>query len=348
MTAPDGYLRAVLADGARPFWHRTGVRELLGVPADTGVRVSFPVPPAVGFVYLRHPAFAPRSGPAAPIRQVQFVEEPWADPTFLDAGPVTRRPGRRGTGESTPPGRVAQESETPGPARSAQAPVQLQPIKQSTQDRAPQEAGPTQDRPRIAEPLLARGTVPDEGAAPEPPDAWSTTVVSVPGLTPPPPARPRVTPGAAAPEAPVAVEAAPPIPPRPTTARPMTDRSPASEAPAGSDRLAHRVAPAPREPEPRTGYPEPAPRPLSSGWPPTGSSAALNNPAPDHPARSGRALVRAPESGPRPAVPGPSENRPEPAAPPPDPVVVAAPDAVVPAAFWDRRGLGRPPARNLR
>ncbi|MFF4897836.1 hypothetical protein [Streptomyces sp. NPDC001068] len=42
--APDDYAYAVLADGARPFRHRAGVRVLLGLPEDTGVRVSFAPP----------------------------------------------------------------------------------------------------------------------------------------------------------------------------------------------------------------------------------------------------------------------------------------------------------------
>ena len=51
--APDGYLRGVLADGARPFRHRAGVRELLGQPPDTGVRVRFAAAaPRAGFSYL--------------------------------------------------------------------------------------------------------------------------------------------------------------------------------------------------------------------------------------------------------------------------------------------------------
>ena len=39
--ARDGYAYAVLADGARPYLHRAGVRALLGVAEETGVRVSF-------------------------------------------------------------------------------------------------------------------------------------------------------------------------------------------------------------------------------------------------------------------------------------------------------------------
>lgn len=60
--SPDGYLRGVLADGARPFRYRGVVRGLLGAPEDTGVEVAFatglPVP---GFVYAHPPAepFAP-------------------------------------------------------------------------------------------------------------------------------------------------------------------------------------------------------------------------------------------------------------------------------------------------
>ena len=43
--AADGYLRRVLADGARPFRYRGGVRALLGEPDSPGLlRATLPAP----------------------------------------------------------------------------------------------------------------------------------------------------------------------------------------------------------------------------------------------------------------------------------------------------------------
>ncbi|MGW8374954.1 hypothetical protein [Streptomyces sp. ODS28] len=65
----EGYLRGVLADGARRFRHRGGVRALLGVPEDTGVRVHIVPPvPRVAFAYLGVGAGAARGGSYAPYR----------------------------------------------------------------------------------------------------------------------------------------------------------------------------------------------------------------------------------------------------------------------------------------
>ncbi len=51
--ARDGYLRGALADGARAFRYRAGVRELLGLPTGSGVRVRFAsAAPRADFSYL--------------------------------------------------------------------------------------------------------------------------------------------------------------------------------------------------------------------------------------------------------------------------------------------------------
>jgi hypothetical protein len=94
---PDGYLRGVLADGARPFRHRAGVCALLGLPENTGVRVSFGrTVVGAGFTYLRHPrgaseAYLPGEAlTAAPRRWDRVTEVLFEQPssvTTLDEPP---------------------------------------------------------------------------------------------------------------------------------------------------------------------------------------------------------------------------------------------------------------------
>jgi hypothetical protein len=51
---PRSYLLGVLADGARPFRFRPGMHELLGLPDEMGVRVTFAsMPQGRRFIYLR-------------------------------------------------------------------------------------------------------------------------------------------------------------------------------------------------------------------------------------------------------------------------------------------------------
>lgn len=99
--ARDGYLSGVLADGARPFKYRAGIRELLGVPDDNGVRISFgPTPPRGGLRYRRQqdsPAPQPQvwdGGTRWLAETEDFEEQPAARPapTRIDVPGVTERP----------------------------------------------------------------------------------------------------------------------------------------------------------------------------------------------------------------------------------------------------------------
>ncbi len=66
---PQAYLYKALADGAKPFRYRSGIRTLLGQPENPDTQVSHPLPlPPAGFHYLRQasfdePAHAPRQRP---------------------------------------------------------------------------------------------------------------------------------------------------------------------------------------------------------------------------------------------------------------------------------------------
>ncbi|MEV0293899.1 hypothetical protein [Nocardia sp. NPDC050710] len=68
--AGEGYLRGVLADGARRFRYRNEVRTLLGLPDEVGERVSFAPPMRGGFVGVaRSGEFAAESGAAPAARR---------------------------------------------------------------------------------------------------------------------------------------------------------------------------------------------------------------------------------------------------------------------------------------
>ena len=96
-SATVGYLHSVLADGARSFRYRSGVRALLGLPEDTGIRVNFAAAlPGASFTYAR-PQFAgefyiPDELLAAPGRTftVEDIVD-WASPDAGHAG--THGPG---------------------------------------------------------------------------------------------------------------------------------------------------------------------------------------------------------------------------------------------------------------
>ena len=91
--ARDGYLRGALADGARAFRYRAGVRELLGLPTGSGVRVRFAsAAPRADFSYLC------RSGDQAtqvPVGIQRWLELAADDPveTSRAAVPVGTRSG---------------------------------------------------------------------------------------------------------------------------------------------------------------------------------------------------------------------------------------------------------------
>src|SRR6266704_2568616 len=101
--ARDGYLRGVLADGARPFRYRGRVRGLLGQPEDTSVTVSFALPPApIGFAYARSQfsgeLYLPDELLAAPAGGRNFAADQFLD---LPAAPVDAGPPA-GAGASGP------------------------------------------------------------------------------------------------------------------------------------------------------------------------------------------------------------------------------------------------------
>jgi hypothetical protein len=382
--AADRYLREVLADGARPVRHRSGVRELLGAP-DDGARIVFPALPRGGLVYLRGGGAAPTwaTGIAESRWEVQVVDDP-ADP--WPEGP---------DGPDAPEGPGAD-----GPARR-----------------------PPAVRPSSPTGAARGGDRPTREAAVAPPDAVlgrarGTATVLVPGVTTAraasgaaagPRARPagdpapdgRAGPGAAS--APVAspagrpgrAEAAPPsvLPASTTTTgpdgpAPRRDGVDAAPAPAawagdaagagdpGSATLPPGDAPGRTVPQIRArsaptlwGRPADPPRRPHPGWPDPPGAPAWPEPPVGAPARL-RPPVAAP-GRPRPANAAPDRPRPPVAAPartpPPDEQArppaphIAAPGSASPpvlrtppppvtgaAAFWERCHVGRLRGRILR
>ncbi|MFI6252736.1 hypothetical protein ACIBGW_41820, partial [Streptomyces sp. NPDC051016] len=74
--APDDYAYAVLADGARPYRYRAGVRALLGAAEDTGVAVSFTrAVPGRSLHYLRGDQ-GDRGDPQAPSDWADVLAQP--------------------------------------------------------------------------------------------------------------------------------------------------------------------------------------------------------------------------------------------------------------------------------
>ncbi|MEC4018798.1 hypothetical protein [Streptomyces sp. H27-D2] len=96
--APEGYLRGVLADGARPFRHRARVRALLGLPEETGVRVDLvPRAPVVGFPYLRRSCESYGTGEGYLSGEAPVTASSWLDQTehvfFDETAPVSSEQG---------------------------------------------------------------------------------------------------------------------------------------------------------------------------------------------------------------------------------------------------------------
>lgn len=363
--AADGYLREVLADGARPVRHRSGVRELLGAP-DDGARIVFPALPRGGFVYLRGVGAAPTwaTGVAESRWEVQVVDDP--------ADPWPQRPD----GPDAPEGPGAD-----GPARRPQA------VRPSS----PTGAAGGGDRPIREAPVAPPDAVLGQ--------ARGTTTVSVPGVTPAraasgaaagPRARQTGDPapdGRAGPRAasapvpspagrPGRAEAAPPsvLTASTTTTGPDglaprrdgVDAAPAPAAWAGdaagagdpgsatlppgdapgrtvpqirarsAPTLSGRPADPPRRPHP--GWPDP---PGAPAWPepPVGAPARLRPPPVAAPARTPPPDEQARPPVPHIAAPG-SASAPVLRTPPP-PVTGAA-------AFWERCHVGRLRGRILR
>jgi len=209
--APDSYLRGVLADGARPFRHRARVRALLGLPDDTGVRVSFaPTPPGVGFTYLRHPyahgePYLPDEALATAPRWLDHAADDLFDPpapaTTVDdwppaaadtpAGPrdgaagSTVRMGEQAHADQPPAAHPAPATE-PEPDSAVVIPgITVRPERHRWDEGEPGRPEPRRDPERAGLPWPATGRLdagtappaPSDGPAPSsggqvPPGAW--------------------------------------------------------------------------------------------------------------------------------------------------------------------------------
>ncbi|WP_030322596.1 hypothetical protein [Streptomyces sp. NRRL B-3229] len=156
-TAPaahsGGYGRAVLADGSRPYLHRSGVRALLGVPDDTGVAVSF-TPAAQGrsFPYVRE-----HSGdPEAPSGWDDLLSRPatpemparWPEPTQTPAD-ATSSPR---TGSREPVSKAVERPERESQARVTGWSVEAQPATVPPRDEQPATVPPRHSQPAAAPP----------------------------------------------------------------------------------------------------------------------------------------------------------------------------------------------------
>lgn len=390
MTAPDGYLRAILADGARPVRHRGGVRELLGVVPDAGVRVSFPsIPRGVGFVYRRQSDEYAPTRPAVSPWQVEEVDDPFGsdgpdrtwpqlrgpDPvafsgTHTESSTMHSQAGSSVTAEPQPPARRA--GDEPPPSESAPAPppgtlsgpvIAVPGI--TTRPNPPASPAPSRSGPVVAEPeTIADGGPAAPRSEPGARRSGHGTAVAEPGARRSGPGEVGPGPGGAdAPGAYRAVEEArrdgPAGPQRPGPAASFSAAAvPTRPAPA-------RPALARPGPAGTAEYPDAVPvtgaRPGVSGSVPRAAAmtrAAAPGAVPPRASSATEPLPRPP--GRRTAPPAPPADWPAPGEqpvpsapipPPPPPVVVAAeppPGTVGPAAFWERRHVGRLRARNLR
>jgi hypothetical protein len=286
--APDVYLRGVLADGARPFRHRGGMRELLGQPPDTAVRVRFAAAaPHTGINYLhRHgdrpagaavsvphwllvppaspAAVAPESVAAAPVRPRWSGPPPDPPPAAAPPAPAAAAAGRPPTGPGLP---AAHTPETilviPGitarPDRSGPPPAHVDPGWPGPSAGAePKPPGRSRDGHPVAGPLA-----PQPVNLPEPPASPAApTPPAVPGTgdrgQPRPPARdPRPAEGPQNPRTEPA-SASGPLPASPPSSAPATAPTTApAPGPVQSPSAAPRpipnasVGPAARTPQPR-------------------------------------------------------------------------------------------------
>lgn len=394
--APDGYLREILGRGARPFRHRGGVRELLGVPGD-GTRVAFPAAPRGGFVYRRStdgalraqaaegawwqaqvtgdPADPWRGEPAPPAGETAAdagADGPWTAAPDKSArpgpraasspGPVaTCRPGDRGLLPPVPVPWTGPET-APGPTRRAGLPTVTIPGITLTGRRAPVPDAPAPvrdvppDPPRPG-PSAGSDSTRSGAGPPLPQPAQLTTGPPAPARRaspePAPPAirsaRPGTTiPGVtqsarhqhvAPPDAWAATRGVPsdPLrtaPPAPGQARPAPVpgpiAGPAAAQVGGADparRNPPRAGPAAGEPRPTAMPPAISPRrgPAPRSAPPEGAFTTQPGDAPRRPPASRPAAAGAPDA--------------------PPPTVIVPPSRVRPAAFWERRHVGRLRAR---
>ncbi|MFC8363062.1 hypothetical protein ACFUIY_24710 [Streptomyces griseorubiginosus] len=370
-TAPaarsGGYGRAVLADGRRPYLHRSGVRALLGVPEDTGVAVGFtPAVQGRSFPYVREHAGDP--------------EAPSGWDELLSRAATPEMPAGRPEPAQTP------TDATPSPRTGAREPTHTPVERPERESRARVTEWSGEARPAAAPPRDPRPETP--GNPPPAPSAVAELVVPGQTLRPGEPmTRPRAkapsaTPGAfgaatqanTAPPEPSSrpIEAAAP-PLRPAERRARTGRSGAEAAVA-----ADGVRPPVSADEP-WGEPARGPRygaPPSSGGPvvrvpsrasrdrrpaedPVVATAAQLPSVQDSFTRPAAITPRRPAAPPYRTVAAPTpeataprqvtdptpvaQAAPPPQVPVPQPqvVVVRPPAATGAAAFWERRHHGR-------
>ena len=343
--APEGFLRAVLADGARPFRYRAGVRELLGAPDDNGVRISFASAlPRGGFRYVRQRAAAPQPQDfdmpgwlaetddfevAETVAQVTAPPTPVATLAFLDEPRVTAMPSSLVTEVMLPPDPTTRRADPPAAVWPEVLSSQSESAPRRVESRS---SSPVVEQPRTAEPDRGVATVAVSAVAPTP--ARPTSLATVPPEASRPAIQPATEP-AAAPSVPESVRAMPAR--QRLSAQPFVVRS--VDAP---NRPPHRQSANPPAFE--------APQRQTADLPVFDASQqeAVELPVFDAPCRRpvDLPLLDAPYR--RPAavetpVPAPVEPpQPTPAAAPPRLVVVRAPAPVEEEpAFWERRQLGR-------
>jgi hypothetical protein len=377
--ASDGYLRGVLADGARPFRYRTGVCELLGQPPDAGVRVRFAAAmPRAGFTYLRRYGDGSADVPVGVQRWLGLVADDLTEPSAPAAPARTRSappgpapaadqsladpPGQpRGLAESRPTGpapdvTIVIPGTTTRPDRSGPAPGHGDPLRPGSSGVAEPGTPPGGWSPGRAGGAVRPGASAEPASRPP-----VATVVAVGGLddrggpgTAPdswPDDRPRLDPPAGPPS-------------------PVRTAGSATAVPAPSSTIVTTAAPAPVPVATSRPVPDLAvARPVTTIQPRRMPGTAASTPAgtpwspPAAPAGEPTATlpVAAPVTGwpyrraapPRPAVPPPDHIEAEPPPPAAPPVVVVpAPEPVPGPAgtplFWERRYLTRLRARILR
>ena len=110
--APDGYLRRVLRQGSTPFRYRSGVRTLLGMPANEDAVVGAASMPSIEFPYAVSPSLAAMAAPDL------LAADRWVETALNDLdsdkgrNPLTPRAGTVG---AAPPPRSGQGPPTLAP-----------------------------------------------------------------------------------------------------------------------------------------------------------------------------------------------------------------------------------------
>ena len=300
---PKRYLAELLADGARPFLYRGGVRRLLGMPEDTGVQVRFPgTGPAPGLSPLRPRFMGAAELPDQPLaagrdpQVTRFVVAPRADASAYARGPVVRVP--------LEPAAEPVAAGPPAPPTAADAEI----------------AALAHDEPGHRIPLHADPPAAPPGRVPEP-------VVPAPVV----PAPVVLAPVVPEPVVPVLVVVRPPVPDVGGSPRTPDPPPPATSRPTG--RAGAQADPAPTGPRWHVGHGEPGLRPDGRSGPvaaggaplgaPDGRWADRGNPSPDPP---------------HPPGPGPAPRRPGPAGATEGAPTEASPAPAVPAVRLPGRG----------